>query len=55
MEVQEEWLKDFEYTSKEYSHHGEYVEINVGAGDWSDRELSEMLSDYFLENEHLFE
>lgn len=49
------WLKDFEYTIKEYSHHGTYVEINVGSGDWSDRELGSMLSDYYSENTQLFE
>lgn len=48
------WCWGFEYSIKAYVHLGEYKEIVVGQG-WSDREVSNMLSEYYSENVHIFE
>jgi hypothetical protein len=48
------WCWNFEYSLKAYGHLGNYKEVILGQG-WSDREVSQMLAEYYQENPHIFE
>lgn len=48
------WCWNYEYSLKGYGHLGDYKEVILGQG-WSNREVSQMLAEYYQENPHIFE